>query len=122
MLDTLVADLTDVRLWLIVLMVTVIGLMEKLAIYRAGQRSVETELSDVLGYSQERQARYEEMFRTRGAYILLLASIPGIGAAMSAVAGFVGVALAPFVIWVTISNLIRNWLIVLFTGQLASLF
>jgi membrane protein DedA with SNARE-associated domain len=122
MLDTLVADLTDVRLWMIVILVTVIGLIEKLAIYRAGQRSVETELSDVLGYSQERQARYEEMFRTRGAYILLLASIPGIGAAMSAVAGFVGVALAPFVIWVTISNLIRNWLIVLFTGQLASLF
>jgi membrane protein DedA with SNARE-associated domain len=122
MLDTLVADLTDLRLWMIVILVTVIGLLEKLAIYRAGQRSVETELSDVLGYNQERQARYEELFRTRGAYILLLASIPGIGAAMSAVAGFVSVALAPFVIWVTISNLIRNWLIVLFTGQLASLF
>jgi membrane protein YqaA with SNARE-associated domain len=53
---------------------------------------------------------------------LLLASIPGIGAATTAVAGKLGVAMAAFVSWVTISNLIRNWLIVLLTGQLASLF
>ncbi len=122
MLEILIADLTDLRLWLFVLIVTAIGLVEKLAFYRAGQRSADADLSSVPGINSERRARLETMFLTRGTYILLLASIPGIGAATTAVAGNVGVAIVAFVIWVTISNLIRNWLIVILSGQLAILF
>jgi len=122
MLDTLLADLTNVRLWLIVVFVSALGLLEKLAIYRAGKLSAETGLPDVLGYDPERRASLESMFQTRGTYILLLASIPGIGAAIAAVAGTLGVPTAVFVIWVTISNLVRNWLIVLLTLPLMSLF
>jgi len=103
-------------------MVTAVRLAEKLALYRAGQRSAKAALSDVPGFNPERRARLEAMFQTRGTYILLLASIPGIGAATAAVAETVGVATALFVFWVTISNLIRNWLLVILSGQLASLF
>ena len=122
MLETLATDLMDIRLWLLVLLVSAVGLAEKLAIYRAGRRTTEADLASLPGVTQERRARLEEMFHTRGSYILLLASIPGIGAAMTAVAGHVGVTTVAFVLWVTISILIRNWLIVLFTGQLESLF
>jgi membrane protein YqaA with SNARE-associated domain len=122
MLEILIADLTDLRLWLFVLIVSAVGLAEKLAFYRAGQRSADADLSRVPGINLERRTRLEAMFMNRGTYILLLASIPGIGAAMTAVAGNVGVAIATFVIWVTISNLIRNWLIVILSGQLAILF
>jgi membrane protein DedA with SNARE-associated domain len=122
MLETLFVDLTDLRLWLIVLIVSVLGLVEKLAIYRAGRESAKADLSDVPGFYPERRARIEAMFQTRGTYILLLASIPGIGAAIAAVAGNVGVATAVFVFWVAISNLTRNWLIVILSGQLVSLF
>jgi membrane protein YqaA with SNARE-associated domain len=122
MLEIAVDDLTDVRLWLFVLMVTVIGLAEKYAIYRAGQLGAETDIPDAMGYSPERRARIKTMLETRGTYILLLASIPGIGAATAAIAGSVGVAIPVFVFWVTISNLVRNWLIVILAGQLAAFF
>ena len=122
MLEILIADLTDLRLWLFVLIVSAIGLAEKLAFYRAGQRSAGADLSTIPGINAERRARLETMFQTRGTYILLLASIPGIGAATTAVAGNVGVAIIAFILWVTISNLIRNWLIVILSGQLAILF
>ncbi len=77
MLETLVADLTDVRLWLLVLLVSAVGLAEKLAIYHAGQRTAEADLSSLPGVNEERRARLETMFQMRGTYILLLASIPG---------------------------------------------
>ena len=122
MLQTIVTDLTDVRLWLIVLGVTAIGLAEKLAIFRAGQSTAKADLSSLPGVTQERRARFEEMFQTKGSYILLLASIPGIGAAMSAVAGNLEVSTSSFVLFVFISTLVRNWLIVFLSGQLTLLF
>lgn len=117
MLEILVTDLTDLRLWLIVILISAVGLAEKLAIYRAGQRTAKADLSGLPGVTQERRARLEQMFETRGSYILLLASIPGIGAAMTAIAGNVGITTAVFVLWVTISILVRNWLIVILSGQ-----
>jgi membrane protein DedA with SNARE-associated domain len=122
MLEILLADLTDLRLWLVVLIVSAVGLIEKLAFYRAGKRSAGSGLSDIPGIDPERADRLETMFQTKGTYILLLASIPGIGAATTAVAGIVGVNIALFVVWVAISNLIRNWLIVILSGQLSILF
>lgn len=122
MLETIVTDLTDLRLWLIIILVSAIGLAEKLAIYRAGLSTAKADLTNLPGVTNERRARLEQFFQTRGTYILLLASIPGLGSAMAAVAGNVGVAAATFVLWVTISILIRNWLIVILSGQLASLF
>lgn len=122
MLETIVTDLNDLRLWLIIILVSAIGLAEKLAIYRAGLSTAKADLTNLPGVTNERRARLEQFFQTRGTYILLLASIPGLGSAMAAVAGNVGVAAATFVLWVTISILIRNWLIVILSGQLASLF
>jgi membrane protein DedA with SNARE-associated domain len=122
MLAILVADLTNLRLWLLVLLVTAVGLAEKLAIYRAGRATAEADLTSMPGVDEERRARLEMMFQTKGTYILLLASIPGVGAAMAAVAGYVGVAIAAFVLWTTISLLVRNWLLVILSGQLAVLF
>lgn len=122
MIETLVSDLTDVRLWIIVLSVTAIGLVEKLAIFRAGQSTAKANLSNLPGVTKERRARIEEMFQNRGSYILLLASIPGIGAAISAVAGNLGVSSSIFVLFVFISTLVRNWMIVILSGQLTLLF
>jgi membrane protein DedA with SNARE-associated domain len=121
-LDTLLSDFMDLRLWLFVLFVTAIGLIEKLAIYRAGQQAAGADLTNMPGVNQERRARLETLFEVRGSYILLLASIPGIGAVMAAVAGDVGVGAATFTILVAISILVRNWLIVILSGQLAALF
>jgi membrane protein YqaA with SNARE-associated domain len=122
MLETLVTDLTDPRLWIFILIVSAVGLAEKLAIYSAGKRASEADLTGLPGVTEERQARLILTFQTKGTYILLLASIPGIGAAMTAVAGYVGVVTTTFILWVTISILVRNWLIVILTGQLIGLF
>ena len=95
MLETLIADLNDLRLWILVLIVTAIGLVEKLAFYRAGQRSADADLSSMPSINPERRARVESLFETRGTTILLLGSIPGISAATTAVAGHVGVGSSP---------------------------
>ena len=105
MFGTLLADLTDPRLWLIVIFVSAVGLIEKLAIYRAGQQSASADLRRVMGLEPERADRLKTLFETRGSYILMLVSIPGIGAALSIVAGAIGVTTAIFIFWVSISNL-----------------
>ena len=61
MLEILIADLTDLRLWLFVLIVSAFGLPEKLAFYRAGQRSSGADLSNVPGINSERRARLETL-------------------------------------------------------------
>ena len=118
MLEILVTDLADPRLWLLVILVCAVGLAEKLAIYHAGQLSAEADLSTMPGVTEERQASLEPMFQRRCTYILLPASIPGIGAAVTAVAGNVGISAARFILWVTISLLVRNWLIVILSRQM----
>jgi hypothetical protein len=65
-IETVIADLTDVRLWLIVLIWTAIGLTEKLVFYRVGRSSASADLSNVPGINPERRARLETLFHERG--------------------------------------------------------
>jgi membrane protein YqaA with SNARE-associated domain len=53
--------------------------------------------------------------------LLLLASVPVIGSVITVLAGADVVAMPAFVVFVVISNLVRNWLIVILAGGIVQL-
>ena len=116
MLETLIADLTNPRLWLVVLVWTAIGVINKLVYYEAGERSGKVALENIHGYTQERANRFYSHYDRWGSPLLLLASVPVIGSVTTVLAGADGVALPILVVFVVISNLIRNWIIIILAG------
>ena len=121
MLDAIIADLTNPTYWLIVLALTAIGLFNKLIYYEAGQRGGESALNKIHGYTQERADELHHLYDRWGSPLLLLASVPVIGSVTTVLAGADGVALPVLVVFVVISNLVRNWLIVILAGGIAQL-
>lgn len=121
MLQTLFVDLTDLRLWLIVLTVSAFGVADKLVYYYAGQRHGKDALNKIHGYTPERAEKLHRIYDRWGSLLLLLASVPVIGSSMTVLGGVGGVGRNLFIVLVFISNLVRNWLIVILSGGIAQL-
>ena len=121
MLDAIIADLTNPTYWLIVLILTAIGLFNKLIYYKAGQRSGKSALNNIHGYTQERADELHHLYERWGSPLLLLASVPVIGSVITVLVGADVVAIPAFVVFVVISNLVRNWLIVILAGGIVQL-
>ena len=113
MLEEIAADLTNPTLGLIVLIWTAIGVVNKLLYYEAGERGGEGALESVHGLTPERADEFTHLYDRWGAPLLLLASVPVLGAVITVLGAVNGVNMLAFVVMVVISNLIRNWLIVL---------
>ena len=113
MLEEIAADLTKPTLWLIVLIWTAIGVVNKLIYYEAGERSGEGALENIHGLTPERIDEFTHVYDRWGAPLLLLASIPILGSVITVLGAVNGVGILIFIVVVAISNLIRNWLIVL---------
>lgn len=122
MLETLFTDFTDLRLWLIVLVVSAFGVADKLVYYYAGKRHGKSALDKIHGYTPERAEKFHQLYDRWGSLLLLLASVPMIGSAMTVLGGVDGIARNTFIVLVSISNLVRNWLIVILAGGVAGLF
>ena len=121
MLDLIIADLTNTRLWIVVLVWSAVGVFNKVVYYEAGERGGKAALNKVHGFSQERQEKFHSLYDRWGSPLLLLASIPVIGSAITVLGGVGRVAMPVFIIMVVISNLIRNWLIIFASGRVVSL-
>ncbi len=121
MLDDQIAALTNPRLWLVVLIWVAIGVINKLIYYEAGERSGKVALEIIHGHTQERADRFFARYVPQGSPLLLLASIPVFGSVISVLAGVDGVAILVFITLAVISNLVRNWLIIILSGWIAQL-
>lgn len=106
-------SLTDPKLWLIVIILSALGVVTQYALYAAGRSKGEEMLEHVPRMTSKRRSQMEKRFERWGAFILVLAPVPIIGQAAVAVAGVGNVHRATFLIIVTVSYLVRNWLIVL---------
>jgi membrane protein YqaA with SNARE-associated domain len=105
--------LTDPRAWLAVLGLSVVGIGVSLGAYQGGRRgrpAVQERLSSI---GPERWDQVQGYYDRWGAGILLLSSIPGLATVLTVGAGMFGIRLIPFLTWVTVSKVTRNWLIVL---------
>jgi membrane protein YqaA with SNARE-associated domain len=112
---------TDSTMWTMILVVSLVGIFTKLAYYNVGKLGRDSALEHIPRITPERWESLEATYTKRGSVMLLLASIPIIGSAITAAAGAFETRLATFVILVLISNLIRNCLLVFVFGQTLAL-
>jgi membrane protein YqaA with SNARE-associated domain len=104
--------LSDPKLWLLILGASILGAFARLANYYAGSRG-----KDVIEsiYPQIEPQRWERIllsYKRLGVLPLLIASIPIIGTLLTVGAGMAGIGRNTFLFWVTLSKIIRNWLLV----------
>jgi membrane protein YqaA with SNARE-associated domain len=103
--------------WLLVLLFSLLGVIGNLALYRLGKGGIEAVQSRFSRIKPEKWQRAQELYEKRGSWILVISGIPVVGLTLTTVAGAFGVRIVPFVIWVMIGKLLRNWLLVVIIAQ-----
>ncbi len=104
--------LSDPKLWLFVLVLSVWGSLARLPNYYLGQRGkdkIETLYPRIKPETWERVLGYYEHL---GPIPLLLSSIPIMGTLLTITAGMAGITRNSFLFWVSVSKIIRNWILV----------
>ena len=102
---SVVDQLTDPNLWTVILLISVIGVFSKLVYYRVGKAGSQAVTERVPQVTSERLGQLNDWYDRHGSRVLAISSVPGIGSALAAAAGIVGVRILIFVIWVFFSGL-----------------
>ena len=105
--------LTDPRAWLAVMGLSVVGIAISLGAYGAGRRGKSTVRERFSQISDERWEQVHGMYDRWGSGLLLLSAVPGLATVLTVGAGMFGIKLVPFLLWVSLSKVGRNWLIAL---------
>ncbi len=109
--------LSDPKLWLLILGASVLGAFARLANYYAGSRGKDVIQSLYPQIEPERWERIIRLYERLGRLPLLISSIPIIGTMLTVGAGMAGVSRNSFLFWVTVSKIIRNWILVFLFSQ-----
>jgi membrane protein YqaA with SNARE-associated domain len=107
--------------WLLVILVSVLGVVGNLTLFKIGQEGQEAVASRFPRIDPARWKRAVELFETRGSWILLLSFVPGLGLLLSTAAGAFGVKTPEFVLWVMVAKMTRNWLLLILIVNLYQL-
>lgn len=106
-------DLPDLKLWLLMLLVSVLGTIAPLTYYAVGKRGTHAVLERFPQVTEERWERAHRLYEKHGVGLAFLTAIPMIGIVLSAAAGAFGIRLVSFAAWVLAGRLIRNLLVLL---------
>jgi membrane protein YqaA with SNARE-associated domain len=109
--------LLDVKIWSLVLLLSTLGAVAALSFYYLGKRGTEAVLERFPQLQEERWEGVQELYREHGSGLLLLSSIPMIGGLLIAAAGAFGIGVSTFFLWVLVSRIARNWLVLLLFDQ-----
>lgn len=104
--------LSDPELWLLILGASILGAFARLANYYAGLRGKEIIEKIYPQIEPERWDRVLRLYQRLGRLPLLISSIPIIGTLLTVGAGMAGISRNSFLFWVTVSKIIRNWILV----------
>ena len=105
--------LTDPRAWLAVLGLSVVGIAISTGAYRAGRRGKTAVRERFSQISETRWAQVQGWYDRWGSGLLLLSAIPGLATVLTVGAGMFGIKILPFLLWVSLSKVMRNWLLAL---------
>jgi len=105
--------LTNPQLWLLILVLSVVGSFARLPNYYGGLRGKEMIETLHPRIRPETWERVLDWYRRLGPVPLLIASIPFIGSLLTVAAGMAGIGRIYFLIFVFISKVVRNWLLLL---------
>lgn len=109
--------LLDVKIWLLILLLSTLGTVAALSFYYLGKRGTEAVLERFPQIKEERWEEVQDLYQEHGTGLLLLSSIPMVGGLLIAAAGAFGVGVFTFFLWVLVSRVVRNWLVVLLFDQ-----
>ena len=101
------------RAWLAVLGLSVVGIAISSGAYGAGRRGKSAVRERFSQISDERWDQVQGWYDRWGSGLLLLSAVPGLATLLTVGAGMFGIGLIPFLFWVSISKVARNWLIAL---------
>lgn len=104
--------LLEPNAWLIVLLLSILGVVGNLALYRIGKGGVDAIRKRFPRIKPEQWHRVKRLFDEHGSFALLLSGVPVLGSLLTTAAGAFDVRLFSFVVFVFIAKLVRNWLIV----------
>lgn len=107
----------DVKIWLLVLVISTLGTVAALSFYYLGKRGTEAVLERFPQLKEERWEEVQDLYQEHGAGLLLLSSIPMVGGLLIAAAGAFGIGVSSFLLWVLASRVVRNWLVLLLFDQ-----
>ena len=113
--------LVDLRLWILVLLVSGGGTAASLIPYYVGQRGTEAVFEHYPRLEGRPWQRLEGAFGRWGAFTLVLSGIPAMGVALVVAAGAFGIRRRVFLGWATLGNVLRYWVVmfvVLYSLQL----
>lgn len=105
--------LLNLRAWLLVLLLSTLGLVTRLALYKLGKGGAQAVLDRLPQLKAEQWERGQSLLEARGPWIVVLAGVPGLGIVFSTAAGALGVRVLAFVLWVTVGLLARYWILLL---------
>jgi membrane protein YqaA with SNARE-associated domain len=113
--------LLDPGLWVIVIIATAVGVLGNLALYYLGQRGSDEVFVRFPNLQKERWERIGAYYQRYGARILILSGVPGLGTLLTTGAGAFDIKRSPFLFWVFVGKMLRNWLILLLFYQASNL-
>lgn len=116
------ALLLDLKLWLLVLLVSAVATVAALAYYYLGREGTDAVFSRFPSLGRERWERVQASYKKHGSGLLFFSFIPVLGMLFEIAAGAVGIGLAVYVLWVFLGRILRNWLLVLLFDQTLRLF
>ena len=105
--------LFEPKAWLLVLLASLLGALTNLALYELGKEGIEAVSARIPRFKPEHWHRARDLFEKRGAWILLLSGVPGLGMVLVTAAGAFGVRVAEFILWVTAGKGLRNRLVLI---------
>lgn len=101
----------DLEAWLIILIISAIGLPVALGKYYMGQKGLPSVQDHFPQVTEERWGHVQTWYNRHGDPLLLATGVPGIGLLVSTGAGAVGVSRARFLVWTFFGKLLRNWIL-----------
>ena len=108
--------------WLIVLLLSILGVVGNQALYRIGKGGADAIRERFPRIKTEQWQRVKSLFDEHGSLALLLSGVPVLGSLLTTAAGAVDVRLFSFVACVFIAKFVRNWPIVVVPLEIHRLF
>ena len=105
--------LLDPRVWLAVILFSILGAVGNLVNYQIGKRGVDAVFSRFPQITPERWERVGRLYKGHGPKILFLSALPVLGFLLTTAAGAFNTKISAFLIWVITAKTIRNWLLLL---------
>jgi membrane protein YqaA with SNARE-associated domain len=110
--------LLEPLVWLLVVLLSVLGVFGNLALYGVGKRGYDSIRERFPRVKPERWEGVAKLYEEHGSLALLLSGVPVLGSLLTTAAGAFGVRVPVFVLFVFIAKFVRNLLIVVIPREL----